>query len=136
MGIIINHFDSKFIYSSDDSIYASLLNDFFGDHISEYEDWYTLNISDLNSIILRLHSLIKEYLNTAGKTFEPSFNSDVELIFEGRKYRVNLRSNEGRIAKFSLKLFHVLNANLLSGYNVKIRKGDQELSEKLRRAVT
>lgn len=115
LGIVIEFFESKYICVGQDSLYFDYLDYIVSNYFSEItlEKWCVIETS---KYIAFLRQITIELLTKANSTFIPSINSDIEIEFEGKNYLINLRSDEGRSAKFILRLYYIFQAS----YHVKI----------------
>jgi len=115
IGIVIEFFESKYICVGHDALYFDDLEYIVSNYFSEltFEKWCVIETS---KYIAFLRQRTIELLTKANSTFMPSINSDLEIEFEGKNYLINLRSDEGRRAKFILRLYYIFQAS----YHVKL----------------
>lgn len=115
IGIVIEFFEAKYICVGQDALYFDDLEYIVSNCFSEItlEKWYVIETS---KYIAFLRQITIELLTKANSTFIPGINSDIEIEFEGKNYLFNLRSDEGRRAKFILRLYYIFQAS----YHVKI----------------
>ena len=102
-GIILEHFNSNYVFLSDTSFFSREIKGVIGGNIINQlneSNWHTLKGTEISSITKNLESLLITNLQEAVRTFEPSLSSNFAIRYDGIDYLINLRSDEGEELSF------------------------------------